>query len=221
MADPIADWHEEHLNFGRLFALLQKQIDVFHTGKLPNYELMLDIVSYLRDYSDQFHHPREEVAFKLLAKHCPDLTQALDRLTQEHRVIAHAGEALRLLLQAIISGAIIPRAEAVRLTPPLVSRAKATIAEKRSSSPGEVSIGGAIIPRAEVEMAAATYLVYYGNHIAREEEQEDILGRAVQALTKEEWEDVKTVVPTVDDPLSPGSEEVRYRELRRQLALTA
>ena len=205
MADPIADWQAEHLNFGRLFALLQKQIDVFHAGKRPNYELMLDIVSYLRDYSDQFHHPREEVAFKLLAKHCPDLAQALDRLTQEHRVIAHAGEALRLLLQAIISGAIIPRAEAVRLTPPLVSRATATISARRSSSPGEVSIGGAIIARAEVEMAAATYLVYYCNHIAKEEEQEDILGRAVQALTKEEWEDVKTAVPTADDPLSTGA----------------
>ena len=119
MADPIAYWQAEHIKLGRLFALLQKQIDVFHTGKRPNYELMLDIVSYLRDYADQFHHPREEVAFKPLAKHCPDLVLALDRLTQEHRVIAHAGEALRLLLQAIISGAIIPRTEAVRLTPPL------------------------------------------------------------------------------------------------------
>ncbi len=221
MADPIADWQAEHINFGRLFALLQKQIDVFHTVKRPNYELMLDIVSYLRDYSDQFHHPREEVAFKLLAKHCPDLALALHRLTQEHRVIAHAGEALRLLLQAIVSGAIIPRTEAVRLTPLPVSRATATNSAKRSPSPGKVNIGGAIIPRAEVEMAAATYLVYYGNHIAREEEQEDILGRAVQALTKEEWEDVKTAEPTVDDPLSPGSAEKRYRELRRHLALAA
>ena len=63
--------------------------------------------------------------------------------------------------------------------------------------------------------------MYYGNHIAREEEQEDILGRAVHALTKEEWEDVKTVVPTADDPLSPGSAQKRYRELRRQIALAA
>jgi hypothetical protein len=57
---------------------------------------------------------------------------------QEHRVIAHAGEALQRQIEAIL--------------------------------------GGAIVPRAEVEMAAATFLVYYGNHIAREEE--DVLTRA-------------------------------------------
>ena len=55
------------------------------------------IVAYLRDYSDRFHHPREEVAFARLAKRCPDLELVLSRLSQEHRVIAHAGEALGLV----------------------------------------------------------------------------------------------------------------------------
>lgn len=179
MADPIAGWHTEHLYFGRLLALLHQQVDVFHTGERPNYELMLDIVAYLRDYSDQIHHPREDVAFMHLAKHRPDLALVLNRLSQEHRVIARAGETLGQLLQAIIDGAIIARAE--------------------------------------VEMAAATYLVYYGNHIAKEEE--DILGRAPQALTKEDWEDVRCAVPAVNDPLFHGDVEERYRELRRQIAL--
>ena len=31
-------------------------------------------------------------------------------------------------------------------------------------------LGGAVVPRAELEAAAASYLVYYGNHIAKEEE---------------------------------------------------
>ena len=140
---------------------------------------MLDIVSYLRDYTDQVHHPREDIAFMHLAKHRPDLSLVLERLKQEHRVIAHAGETLRQLLQAIIDGTIIPRAE--------------------------------------VEMAAATYLVYYGNHIAKEEE--DILDRAAQALTKEDWEDVRRAVPAANDPLSRGAMEERYRELRRQIVL--
>ena len=73
MADPIDAWHMEHRYFRRLLALLHKQVDVFHTGEQPNYELMLDIVSYLRDYTDQVHHPREDVAFKRVAKHRPDL----------------------------------------------------------------------------------------------------------------------------------------------------
>jgi hemerythrin-like domain-containing protein len=47
----------------------------------------------------------------------------------------------------------------------------------------------AVLQRAEVEIAAAMYLVYYGNHIAHEEEA--ILGRAASALTAEDWEAVR------------------------------
>ncbi|MBS0335667.1 MAG: hemerythrin domain-containing protein [Proteobacteria bacterium] len=179
MTDPVAAWHAEHHYFNRLLGLLQKQLDVFHGGERPNYELMLDIVSYLRDYSDASHHPREDVAFMHLEKHCPDLALVLARLNQEHRVIAHAGETLRDLLQGIVDGAIVSRAE--------------------------------------VEVAAATYLVYYGNHIAKEEE--DVLGRAGESLTASEWEDVKNAVPPAKDPLTAGASQERYQELRRQIAL--
>ena len=144
MVDPIAAWHAEHVYFAQLLDLLHKQVDAFHTGKRPNYELMLDIISYLQGYADQFHHPREDVAFARLAKHRPDLELVLARLGQEHRVIAHTGEVLVELLNEIL--------------------------------------GGAIVSRTEVEVAAATYLVYYGNHIAKEEE--DILGQAAEALTR-------------------------------------
>ena len=181
MADPIALWHAEHRYFSRLLDLLQSQLDMFHSGGKPNYELMLDIISYLRDYTDEVHHPREDVAFAHLAKHRPDLELVLERLKQEHRVIAHSGEALRELLEAVV--------------------------------------GGALTPRAEVEAAAATYLVYYRNHIAKEEA--DILSRAEFTLTEQDWEDVKQAVPARHDPLGDASAEPRYRELRKQLALAA
>lgn len=178
MPNPVAAWHTEHVYFNWLLELLHEQLDVFHTGERPNYELMLDIVSYLREFSDRFHHPREDVAFARLAKHCPDMELQLARLGQEHRVVANAGERLLTLLNAIL--------------------------------------GGAIVQRAEVEVAAATYLVYYGNHIAKEEE--DVLGRAASALTPEDWEAVRTAVPGVQDPLFGDNPDGRYRELRRQIA---
>jgi hemerythrin-like domain-containing protein len=46
----------------------------------------------------------------------------------------------------------------------------------------EAILGGAIVPRGELESALATYLVYYGNHIAKEEE--DVLTRAAGFLTR-------------------------------------
>ena len=66
MLDPVKAWHEEHMYFNRLLRMLRKELDVFHSGDTPNYQLMLDIIAYLREYADQYHHPREDEAFRRL-----------------------------------------------------------------------------------------------------------------------------------------------------------
>lgn len=181
MADPVAAWQSEHADFRRLLALLQRQVEVFHTGERPNYELMLDIISYLREFADRFHHPREDAAFACLAKRFPEMKPDLARLSQEHRVIAQAGETLLKHLNAILAGAIVPRSE--------------------------------------IEAAAATYLAYYGNHIAGEEE--DVLTRAAKELTPADWKAVMDAAPGEHDPVFGDKPEARYRELRRRIALEA
>jgi hemerythrin-like domain-containing protein len=179
MIDPIVAWHEEHVYFHRLLKLLRRELDVFHSGERPNYELMLDALAYLRDYADQYHHPREDEAFERLARRCPDMELALMRLHQEHRVIAQAGETLLRLIDSALEDVVVPRPE--------------------------------------IEMALATYLVYYGNHIAREEE--DVLPRAAKELAPADWSAVKNAAPAGRDPAFGESPVERYRELRRQIAL--
>ena len=180
--NPIATWHTEHMYFRRLLDLLDREVDVFESGGRPHYELMLDILTYLREYSDRYHHPREDVAFERLERHRPALAPVLARLRQEHRVIANAGEKLHQLLTAIVEDAMIPRAE--------------------------------------VESAAATYLVYYVKHITREED--DVLAHAARCLTESDWEAVRAAVPAATDPLLDGSDRPdRYRELRRRICLEA
>ena len=167
---PLEFWHSDHVYFRRLLDLLEKQVDVFHSGGAPDYALMLDILYYLRSFADAVHHPREDVAFARLAGRCPEMALPVARLLQEHRVIAHAGERLeRALGQATADS---------------------------------------FIERTEVEALAATYLVYYRTHIAREEK--DILPAAARMLAEEDWRAVDAKVP---GELVEG----RFRELRRQL----
>ncbi len=111
MIVPIAAWHEEHVYFAQLLDLLEKEALAVRGDGTPNYELMLDIVSYLRDYGDAFHHPREDEAFRRLERRCPELSLEIVRLAQEHRAIARAGDALCTHLAAIVSGAIVSRPE--------------------------------------------------------------------------------------------------------------
>jgi hemerythrin-like domain-containing protein len=178
-ASIVARWHAEHRRFERLLGRLQKELDLFATGAQPNYVLMLDILGYLRDFSDRVHHPREDAAFACLARRLPDLQLPLARLQQEHRVISHAGETLRSQLTAILDGALMPRAD--------------------------------------VEAAAATYLVYYRSHIAHEEGE--ILGRAAAALSQEDWDTVRHALPHDEDPLFGPTPQERFRRLRREMAL--
>ena len=181
MNEPIAAWHADHVNFGRLLDLLEKQVAVFHAGERPDYELMLDIMSYLRHYPDRFHHPREDAVFARLGARDAGLRAQINRLTQEHRVLATAGEAL-------------------------LERLNEAIDEQ-------------VVTREAIEAAAATYLVYYRAHLAAEEK--DILPRAAELLTREDWAAVAAAAPAGRDPLFGEEAEERYRELRRQIALEA
>jgi hemerythrin-like domain-containing protein len=181
MTSPTAHWHAEHANFTKLLDALDRQLTLFHAGENPNYELMLDIVSYLRRFPDRHHHPREDVAFARLAARDPAMQVKVNRLLQEHRVLAQAGDDLLALLNQ--------------------------------------AADEAIIARTEVEAAAATYLIYYRHHIASEER--DILPRAAELLTPEDWSAVAAAVPPGHDPLFGEQSEERYRELRRLIALAS
>ena len=163
---PIERWHADHVYFRRLLDLLEKQLDIFHVGDQPDYALMLDIIFYLRHFSDAIHHPREDVAFARLAAANPEMALPVARLAQEHRVIAHAAERLEHCL--------------------------------------EQATGGSFIQRADIEALAATYLVYYRSHIAREEK--DILPLAARVLAAQDWSLVAAAVPE--------AAEERFRGLR-------
>lgn len=181
MSDSIAMWHAEHRHFTRLLDLLERQVVAFHADDQPNFELMLDIVSYLRFFPDRYHHAREDVAFARLVKRDPALKPSIDQLLQEHRVIGAAGAELLAYLQQVVDDVVIERAK--------------------------------------VEAAAATYLVYYRRHLALEDR--DIVPRAEQLLSAEDWEAVVAAVPSGVDPLFGEDFDARYRELRRQIALEA
>lgn len=110
MVDPIAVWHDEHVRFSRLLDILETQVAVFHAGDQPNYDLMREIIYYLRHFADRFHHRREDAAFARLVERDPAMRVPVNRLLQEHHVIAVAGEELLNHLNEIDADVLIERA---------------------------------------------------------------------------------------------------------------
>lgn len=181
MADPLAEWHAEHARFSRLLDLLEAQLARFRAGEDPDYDLMRDVVHYLRHFADRVHHVREDVAFELLARRDPGMRLPINRLLQEHRVIGAVGDELLRRLDDIAAEAFVERAL--------------------------------------VEAIAATYLLYYRHHLATEETE--MLPRAAQLLTPQDWEAVAAAVPAVPDPVFGSGVEAHYENLRRQIAAAA
>ena len=81
----------------------------------------------------------------------------------------------------------------------------------------EQVVDDVVAERAKVEAAAATYLVYYRRHLALEDR--DIVPRAEELLTPQDWAAIMAAVPPGADPLFGDNPDARYRELRRQIAL--
>ncbi|MPW18109.1 AraC family transcriptional regulator [Paraburkholderia sp. CNPSo 3157] len=181
MTDPLAAWHTEHLNFARLLDILEEQVAAFHMGETPNYALMGDILYYMRNFTDRVHHPREDVAYARLTELDPGVKLVVNRLLQEHRVLATAGD--DLLTHVIEAGEDV------------------------------------VIPRAALEAATATYLVYYRHHLSTEER--DVMPRAAQLLTEQDWAAVDAIVPVRPDPLFGSNVLERFETLRRQIDLDA
>lgn len=109
MVDQITQWHIEHVQFSRLLDVLEAQVAAFHGGGRPNFGLMYDIVVYLRDYGDRVHHRREDAAFACLVERDPALRLPINRLLQEHCVIAAAGEDLVAQLEIVRLDAVVLR----------------------------------------------------------------------------------------------------------------
>jgi hemerythrin-like domain-containing protein len=109
MSDSIALWRAEHANFATLLDLLERQLDLFHKGEKPDYELMLDIMFYMTHYPDVLHHPKEDLACARIKERDVNARPIVDELTEQHARLKDFGDALVRALDDIVNGSITAR----------------------------------------------------------------------------------------------------------------
>lgn len=110
MTAQIQKWQTEHANYRKLLDLLQALTVPLVRGEDPDYDLMADVVYYMTQYPDRYHHPREDVAFRRLLPHDPEAETLIAALADEHRSIAESGAKLAADLGAAAAGTMMPRA---------------------------------------------------------------------------------------------------------------
>lgn len=80
-------------------------------------------------------------------------------------------------------------------------------------------LAGAILEREAVEVDAATYIVYYRQHMAREEA--DLFPRVEGFLSNADWKAVSDAIPLEADPLFGRKVGQRYQQLHQQILLAS
>ena len=100
---------EEHQRFSKLLDLLGSQLELFHRGDQPDYDLVQDVFYYMTSYPDRFHHPREELLFARIAEREPTARAHVAELTRQHRLLAEAGARFLTNLEAVLNDGLLKR----------------------------------------------------------------------------------------------------------------
>lgn len=103
----------DHINYARLLNLLEIDILAIEAGEKADYLRMQDIMKYMINYPDAFHHPCEEVLFDKLRGLGRDEATTLKRLRDEHEHLGELGQTLVDLLSKATGGEIVSRSDIV------------------------------------------------------------------------------------------------------------
>jgi len=105
----LAIIHNDHVNMSRLLKLLRKKINQLDQDEKIDYRLIKSVITYLRYYSDKYHHPMEDLIYDYYLTYRASSDEAVTRLSQEHKLIKKVTIELDELLDIILLDAIVPK----------------------------------------------------------------------------------------------------------------
>lgn len=81
---PIEVLRHEHRKMTRLLDLLERQLVLLENGRMPDYELLTEIVDFLRTFPDLYHHPKEDLIIRAIGEQSREAEAELRLLEAEH-----------------------------------------------------------------------------------------------------------------------------------------
>jgi hemerythrin-like domain-containing protein len=100
--------HQDHINLSRLLTVLKNKLVELKEGERPDYHLIQDVIHYIVDYADTYHHPMEDVLYQYTIKHYPEHQETLNEIEQEHATIRGESNAFQEQVENILLDAIVP-----------------------------------------------------------------------------------------------------------------
>ncbi len=96
--------HSEHKYITVLQNSLEKQTKQLEPGGKPDYRILSDMLDYIANYPDEFHHPLEDVIFKRLVERHHASIGTVEELLSQHQDMARDTQFLLKQINAICAG---------------------------------------------------------------------------------------------------------------------
>ncbi len=97
----------------KLLKLLKEKIQLLEQDQQIDYRLVKVIITYLKNYSDKYHHPLEDMIYDYYLKYRVVPDTVANRLSQEHQLIKEATIELDELLEMILLDAVVPKEQCI------------------------------------------------------------------------------------------------------------
>ena len=97
----------------KLLKLLKEKIQRLEKDQQIDYRLVKVIITYLKNYSDKYHHPLEDMIYEYYLKYRVVPDKVANRLSQEHKLIKEATIELDELLDMILLDAVVPKEQCI------------------------------------------------------------------------------------------------------------
>ncbi|MEN8165808.1 MAG: hemerythrin domain-containing protein, partial [Acidobacteriota bacterium] len=87
--------YRDHAHFSRLMDILEGELNGMEAAGGTVSPLLTELVSYISDYVDAFHHPVEDQLYQIMLARTDHGMEEMDRLLGDHLVITNMTRELR------------------------------------------------------------------------------------------------------------------------------
>jgi hemerythrin-like domain-containing protein len=105
----LSTLREEHRYFESLIEIAREQQELLASGGEADFKILEELLQYLTEYPEDYHHPREDILFARLREIDPESGVMLDSLLSGHEEIHNASSHLYYTVMRANSGENIRR----------------------------------------------------------------------------------------------------------------
>lgn len=109
IANTMNELRADHRNMVMLLNLLDAEALRLADSEEPDYELIYDVMTYLAEYPDAVHHPKEDLIYRYIKSKRPDIDDSLRHIEADHEALSQASNEIRRDIDAINAEGLIDR----------------------------------------------------------------------------------------------------------------